>query len=167
MENVEQAIATIKARGCELRVEGNKILSSRPLLSDEKAVLKENRAAAIAIINASVPETAEQAYQRGQKDGYAAGVRDTLEELKSRPPVVAVPAAPAPAPTTPDEEVVKFTMSMASRGDYWRWEAECLEALRAALVEGDRIQPLFAYTAIILHADGTETEFKRAPNRKK
>lgn len=165
-ETVEQTIATIRARNITLSREGDKIIADRPLLPDEKEVLKEHRQEALAIIDAAMPETAEQAYQRGQKDGYAAGVRDTLEQMKSRPPVEK-PVAPTPAPTTPDEEIEKFKKWLGCKGDYYLWEDECVEALRAALVPGDRIQPMFAYSCLIIGADGVERTFKRAPKKKK
>jgi hypothetical protein len=128
-------------------------------------VLKENRDEAIAIINAAVPETPERAYHRGQKDGYAAGVRDTLEEKKAQPPVES--KLTAPTLTTPDQEMEKFERWIAQKSEYYKWETECLEALRATLVEGDRIQPIFAYSCIIIGADGREREFKRVPNKKR
>jgi hypothetical protein len=92
-------------------------------------------------------------------------VSDATEQFRARP---AEPKPePALPPTTPDEECRKLIAWCNAHSAYYKWEQECIEALRAALVEGDRVQPLFAYTAIIVHNDGTETEFRRVPNRKK
>ena len=173
MDSVEQTIANIRARNADLSVEGERIICSRPLMSHERKVFEENRAEAVALINAASPtETFEQAYQRGLKEGYAAGVRDTLEEMKARPAVESRPGPP-PTPTTPDEEIAKLSKWLLNHGEYYApvpetgWEPEVIEALRSALVEGDRIQPMFAYSCIIVGANGKEREFKRVPNKKK
>ena len=95
METIEEVIAGIKARNIELSIkDGDKIVSSQPLLPDEKEVLKENRAAAIALIAGTVPETPEAAYARGHSAGYALGIQHATEELASRAPVAAPPPAP-------------------------------------------------------------------------
>lgn len=169
MDNVEQVIANIRARNVHLSTEGDKIVASRPLLPDERKVFEENRAEAIALINASPTETPEQAYQRGQQAGYAAGVRDTLEEMKARPALESRPGPP-PTPTTPEEEIAKLSKWLLNKGEYYApvpetgWEPEVIQALRETLVEGDRIAPAFAYSCYIVHANGTETEFKRRPH---
>jgi hypothetical protein len=135
-------------------------------LPDEKKVFEENRSEACALIRAGAPETSTHSYERGLKDGYAAGVRDTLEEMKARP--IAIPASgPLPTATTPDGEIEKFTRWQAARSGYWKWENECLQALRDALVEGDRVQPMYAYSCLIIGANGREREFKRVPNKAK
>ena len=114
-ETIEQVIANIRARNVELSVEGDKIIANRPLHEDEKEVLKENRAAAIAIINAT-PETPEAKvwYERGQKIGYAAGIRDAAEQFRSNPPTES--KLPAPAPTTPEEEIAKLSKVATEQG---------------------------------------------------
>jgi hypothetical protein len=164
-ETIEQVIEGIKARNITLSVkDGDRIIASRPLLLDEEATLRANRAAAVAIITAI--ETPEQAYQRGHRDGYIAGIEHATQEFQSRPPV-ASPVAPAPRLTTPDEELEKFKKWISCKSDYYRWEDECLAALHAALIPGDRIQPLFAYSCVVIHADGREQEFKRVPTKRK
>jgi hypothetical protein len=164
---VEQTIANIRARNVQLSVEDdNKIAASRPLLPDERKVFEENRIEACALIRAGAPETATQAYERGLKDGYAAGVRDTLEEMKARP--IAIPVSgPPPTVTTPDEEIEKFERWQSVRSDYWRWEPECLQSLREALAPGERVQPMYAYSCLIIGASGSEREFKRVPTKRK
>jgi hypothetical protein len=52
------------------------------------------------------------------------------------------------------------------RSSYYQWEPETLEALRAELREGDSIRPMYAFSCLVIHGDGTETEFKRQPKRK-
>ncbi len=154
MDDLEQVIASIRGRNVELIIDGEKIIASRPLLPDEKKALKEQRAKAIEIISGAAPETTEQAYRRG----YADGVRHTMEDtMRSHVEM---------KQTNPDEEIARLVAFNDAHGAYWKWEPECLEALRAALVPGDRVQPVFAYTCIIVHANGGETEFKRVPNKK-
>lgn len=162
---VEQTIAGIKARNIELSVNGDKIVSSEPLSPDEKEKLKTNRAEAIALIAGTVPETPEAAYARGHSAGYALGIQHATEELASRAPVAAPP--PAPRVTTPDEEIERFQKWLGGKSEYYRWEIECIEALRAALVPGERIHPMFAYSCIIIGVDGKEREFQRRPSKKK
>ena len=60
-----------------------------------------------------------------------------------------------------------FTKWMGRQSEYYQFEPECLEALRAALVPGDKVHGLFAYTCVIEHADGTRVEFQRRPSKKK
>jgi hypothetical protein len=167
MDNVEQVIANIRARNVDLSTEGDKIVASRPLLPDERKVFEEHRAEAIALINGTpTTETATQAYQRGLRDGYAAGLRDTLEELNRRP----VESRPGPPPrvTTPNEEIKALETWLANKGSYYSpWEPEVLEALRATLVPGEKIQPMYAYSLIIIGVDGKEREFKRVPTKEK
>jgi hypothetical protein len=165
--SVEQTIANIRARNVQLSVEDdNKIAASRPLLPDERKVFEENRSEACALIRATPSETPTQSYERGLKDGYAAGVRGTLEEMKAQP--IAIPASgPPPTATTPDGEIEKFIRWQAQRSDYWKWEPETIQVLREALVEGDRVQPMFAYSCLIVSADGREREFKRVPTKRK
>jgi len=112
--------------------------------------------------------TAEASHERCElciQNGYQSGIRDALEQAKAAP--AAAPAPAVPAPTTPDQEMERFEKWMHQRTEYYFWEIECLQALREKLVDGDRVQPLFAYSCVIVHADGTETEFKRVPNRKR
>jgi hypothetical protein len=156
---VAQVIETIKARNVTLSV---KIISDRPLLEHEKAVLKAHRREAIAIINGMTDP--EVAYQRGKREGYALGVQHAMEELTDQPPSEAKPTLPT---TTIDIELSRFNAWQAERGEYFRWEPECMLALRNAMVEGDRLQPLFAFTVIIVHVDGSETRFQRRPEKHK
>jgi hypothetical protein len=103
------------------------------------------------------------------RHSYTLGVRQALEEMKSRP-IVGAPAAPARAPITIDETMANFEKWIGAHGgsdSYYGWEPETREALRAALVEGDIVEPRFAYSCVIAHSDGTRTEFVRRPNRKK
>ena len=165
MDSVEQVIANIRARNVELTTEGDKIVASRPLLPDERKVFEENRSEAVALLNAAPAETIEQAYQRGLKGGYAAGVRDTLEEMKARPGVESRPGPP-PKETTIEQEVENFVKWQAQRPSYWKWEIECVQALREAMAPGDKTQPMFAYSCLIIGVDGKEREFKRTPKRK-
>ena len=113
-----------------------------------------------------MPETPEQAYQRGHAVGYALGIEHATQEFQSRAPVPAR-VEPAPRLTTPDEELEKFKKWISCKSTYYLWEDECLSALHAALVPGDRIHPMFAFSCIIIHANGRETEFKRVPNKGK
>ena len=178
MDNVEQVIADIRGRNVSLSVRDGKIIANPPLLPDEKEVLRENRERAIAIISAT-PETSATPeapiaacdcahHKEGHAAGYLLGIAHATEELASRA-LVAASAAPA-APThvtTVDEAMEAFGKWMGVHGEYWQWEPETLDALRAALVEGDKVHGLFAYTALIEHADGTRVEFQRKPNKKK
>jgi hypothetical protein len=186
MESVEQTIANIWGRDVELEVDGQKIIASEPLLPDEQKVLQENRAEAIEIIKGrelkahaktimdgivereKLTQDAAEAHERCERciqDGYQSGIRDALEQAKEAP--VAAPVPVGPAPTTPDREMERFDKWQHQRTEYYQWEPECLQALREALVEGDRLMPLFAYSCVIVHADGTEVEFKRVPKRKR
>ena len=105
------------------------------------------------------------------KNGYAAGIREQTEQFQSNPPTES--KIPAPAPTTPDEEIAKLSKWLLNKGEYYApvpetgWEPEVIQALRETLVSGDRITPLFAYSCYIVHENGTETEFKRVPHKKK
>jgi hypothetical protein len=175
MKSIEEVIASIRASGVTLNVKDDEIVSSRPLLPDEKMALKEHHAAAVAIINATsaAPETVEQAYQRGLEEGrkelegarsesYALGIQHATEEFQTRPPVAA-PLAPTHV-TTVNEAMEGFTKWLGYKGEYYQWEEECLSALREALVEGDKVHGLFAYTCIIEHADGARVEFQRRPH---
>jgi hypothetical protein len=166
METIEQVIANIRSRNIELSIkDGDRIITSAPLLREEQEALKENRAAAIALITGVVPETLEAAYARGHAAGYLKGIEHATEEFQTRAPVAA-PAAPTHV-TTPDEEIEKFKRWQGQKSDYYKWEPECLESLREALVEGDRIHPMFAYSCIIISANGREREFKRTPTKVK
>lgn len=167
METVEQVIANIRSRNIELSIkDGDRIVASRPLLAVEEEALKENRAAAVALITASASETPEAAYKRGEADGYLKGIEHATQEFQTRPPIAA-PVAQVLAPTTPDEEIEKFLRWQGLKSDYYKWESDTIEALRAALVPGERIHPMFAYSCIIIGVDGKEREFKRVPNKKK
>jgi hypothetical protein len=162
---IEQTIAGIKARNIDLSIkDGDKIVSSEPLSPNEKEVLKENRAAAIALITGVVPETSEQAYQRGHRDGYAKGIEHAMQELESRPLI----AAPKPRVTTPDEEIANLERWLAGKSSYYGpWEPEVIEALRATLAPGEKIVPMFAYSCAIIGVDGKEREFQRRPHKRK
>jgi hypothetical protein len=167
METVEQVIANIRSRDIELSIkDGDRIVTSRPLQPAEEETLKENRAAAVAIINATARETPEQACGRGYAAGYAKGIEHATEEFQTRPPVAA-PVAQVLPPTTPDGEIEKFKTWQGQKSEYYKWEIECLEALRAALAPGDKIHPLFAFSCVIIGANGVEREFKRKPGKKK
>jgi hypothetical protein len=100
------------------------------------------------------------------KEGYALGIQHATEEMQSRAPVAA-PLAPTAPRTTVDEAMEAFTKWMGRQSEYYQFEPECLEALRAALVPGDKVHGLFAYTCVIEHADGTRVEFQRRPSKKK
>ena len=178
MKSIEEVIASIRASGVTLNVKDDEIISSRPLLPDEKMALKEHHGAAVAIINATsaAPETVDEAYQRGLEDGrkeleaaraesYALGVRHATEEMASRAPVAA-PAAPTHVMTV-DEVMEGFVKWQHAHGDYYVWEDQCNEALRQTLREGDKVHGLFAYTAIIEHPDGRREEFQRRPSKKR
>lgn len=148
---LEQLIAGVKARHVDLEV---KIHSSRPLMPDEKKALAEDRAAAVAII-LDMPRDVEEAEQRG----YAAGVRHAVEKFNQ--------TKPEPAPTTSDLEMQKFEKWTREKSEYWWWEPECLAALRAEIegAPGSRIQPMFAYSCVIVRPDGREETFQRRPTR--
>ena len=178
MDNVEQVIADIRGRNVSLSVRDGKIIANPPLLPDEKEVLRK-------IANGrsrssrrrprhrqrpkhrSPPATARTT-KKGTRRATSWASRHATEELASRAPVAAsaAPAAPTHV-TTVDEAMEAFGKWMGVHGEYWQWEPETLDALRAALVEGDKVHGLFAYTALIEHADGTRVEFQRKPNKKK
>jgi hypothetical protein len=171
VKSIEEVIAGILDNDVTLSVRGDEIISSRPLLPDEKMALKENHAAAVVIIAASTPETAEQAYQRGLKDGhangYALGIEHATEEFQSRAPVAAPAAQAPPQPLTVDEVMTKFAEWQSQRSEYWQWESECMSSLREALAPGDTILPRFAYSCVIARAGGGEVEFIRRPDKVK
>jgi hypothetical protein len=170
MDTLEQTIADIRGRNITLSVRDEKIVASLPLGTAEKEMLRENRERAIAIITAA-PETPPAACGCAHhREGYLLGVQHATEELASRAPVAAPVAQVAPAVlpnTTPDQEIEKFIKWQGCKSDYYKWESECLEALRSALAPGERIQPMFAYSCIIIGGNGKEREFKRVPNKRK
>ena len=175
MDTIEQVIADIRGRNVSLSVRDGKIIANPPLSPDEKEMLRENRERAIAIITGApeataAPETPPTAcdcthHQEGHATGYALGIQHATEEMQSRAPVAA-PAAPTYVMSV-DEVMEGFVKWQKAHGEYYEWEDECNQALRTALVEGDRVDGLFAYTAIIVHADGRREEFQRRPNKKK
>jgi hypothetical protein len=98
--------------------------------------------------------------------GYALGIQHATEEFQTRPPV-ATPAAPPMHVMTVDEVLQGFEQWQRAHGHYYVWEVDTMQALREALVHGDKVFGLFAYTAIIEHADGRRVEFQRKPNKGK
>jgi hypothetical protein len=164
METVEQIVEAIRSRNTTITIEGDKIIASRPLLPDEREFMKANRADVITYIRATpapAAETAEAAYNRGWLDG----VKHATEELGEQAKMNAT-EKPQPTPKTPEHEIERFEKWMAARTNYYRWEPESLEALRAALQPGDRVQPMFAYSCLIVHPNGTESEFRRVSKKK-
>jgi hypothetical protein len=172
MDTLEQTIADIRGRNIALSIRDEKIVASLPLMAHEKEILKENRERAIAIIAAApeataAPEALPTACDcTHHREGYALGIAHAIEEMASRAPVAA-PVAPTAPPMTVDEVMEGFVKWQKAHGDYYVWEIECNESLREALRDGDRVRGLFAYTAIVVRADGREEEFQRRPSRKK
>jgi hypothetical protein len=189
MRTVTQVVEEIRRRRLSICVADGKIMVVGMLLRTEKAFLEKHRDAVIEYLSHPAPEstlmpesvesesvaesTASEStttdspeYQQGYRDG----VRHTMEELKSRTDVTPVSnSKSAPALTTPDEAIAKFVKWQHERSSYHFWEPECLSELRKALSlsPGATIRPMFAYTCIIVHADGSETEFERIPPRAK
>ena len=157
--DMEQVIASARERGVKLSV---MIVADPPLVDEEKEVLKANRDAAVALITGMV--SAEQ-LEAARSESYALGIQHATEELATRAPIAA-PLAPTHV-TTVDEAMTAFSKWMGLHGEYWQWEIECLDALRATLVDGDVVHGLFAYSCIVEHADGRREEFQRRPSRKK
>src|SRR5882724_9992242 len=149
--DMEQVIASARDRGVTLSV---MIVADPPLDDEEKEVLKASRNAAVALITGMV--SAEQ-LEAARSESYALGIQHATEEMQSRAPV-ATPAPPTYTMTV-DEVMEGFVEWQKAHGEYYEWEKECNEALRAALREGDRVRGVFAYSCIIVRSDGREEEF--------
>jgi hypothetical protein len=92
-------------------------------------------------------------------------VKHATQELQEQAKMNTI-EKPKLAPTTPDREIERFQKWMAERTPYYEWEPENIEALRAALQPGDRCQPMYAYSCLIIRADGSEAEFRRVTRKK-